>query len=139
MNIEEKYYERINFLINRLSQNSMPFIENKRAALMSKTRHRPVVEARQMIFKILRENTILTFSEIGFLFNKNHATVIFGIKSITNVIETNRDTAYKFRIIELDYKMNYGSEKIESIDIPSTIFDVAGKSNYEVGMMLVGH
>ena len=48
--------------------------------LESKSRLRPVVEARRMVFNVARDLLEMTFSETGKIFNQDHATAIHHIK-----------------------------------------------------------
>jgi chromosomal replication initiation ATPase DnaA len=45
------------------------------ADIMENSRRRPVVDARQLFYKIYREVGVYSFSDIGAFFGKNHATV----------------------------------------------------------------
>jgi hypothetical protein len=53
----------------------------------SKTRKRSIVEARQIYFKRAREITKKSLWEIGAYLNKDHSTVLHGIKTINSVPE----------------------------------------------------
>lgn len=53
----------------------------------SKTRQRNICEARQIYFKRAREMTCKTLYEIGALVNRDHATVMNGIKIVNDVKE----------------------------------------------------
>lgn len=50
--------------------------------LKSKSKKREIVIVRQAIFFLLRKNTTLTLKQIGKVFNRDHTTVIAGIKKI---------------------------------------------------------
>ena len=52
-----------------------------------KTRDRNIVEIRQIYFKCARELTSKSFEKIGMIVNKDHATVMYGIKTVNNVKE----------------------------------------------------
>ena len=88
--------------------------------LMSKARHRILVEPRQVLFYILHKKMNIPCEKVGKMFNKNHATVLHGANNIkqfmkyekhlreritgvlirndyfalTNNIETSKDTIY---------------------------------------------
>src|SRR5690606_24327224 len=66
--------------------------------LLNENRKRKFVEPRQMLMMFLKEKTSMSFPEIGGLFKRkfNHATVIHGVRTIKNDIETNHDTREKF-------------------------------------------
>jgi chromosomal replication initiator protein len=55
----------------------------------SKTRIREVVEARYIIFYILRNHYNYSFSAIANKFGKNHATVLLACKKIESLLEKN--------------------------------------------------
>lgn len=50
------------------------------------SRRRPVVDARNIFYKIYKDVECWTFSDIGALFSKNHATVIHGINAIESIM-----------------------------------------------------
>jgi chromosomal replication initiator protein len=54
--------------------------------LKSKSRHKQIVEPRQMAMYLLREDAHLSTPEIGRLLNRDHTTVLHGIKQIVNDI-----------------------------------------------------
>ena len=62
------------------------------ADIMENSRRRPVVDARQLFYKIYREVGVYSFSDIGAFFGKNHATVIHGIKAIDLFISQEKHT-----------------------------------------------
>ena len=47
-----------------------------------RTRSRPIVEARQLYFYLLRKTMRIPLYKIGARFNMNHATVVHGIKAV---------------------------------------------------------
>ena len=55
--------------------------------IMKKTRKREHVDARRIAYMIFRETQFYTFEKIGELFNRNHATVLFGIRSGQSLID----------------------------------------------------
>ncbi len=57
----------------------------------SRSRHRRVVECRQICMWIIKNKTNLSLYAIGQLFDRDHATVIFGIKNINNFVELNHE------------------------------------------------
>ena len=65
--------------------------------LNSKSRKRNIVQARQMVMHLAKKHTNHSLSEIGFILGKkNHATVLYAIKSIQNLIETDSIINYDF-------------------------------------------
>lgn len=59
--------------------------------VISKSRKREVVEARYICYKLLKEHTRFSLASIGQIFGGfDHATVLHGIITINNLIETNK-------------------------------------------------
>jgi hypothetical protein len=52
-------------------------------------RKRNYVEARALYYTILKNSTNLTLSQIGNIVNKNHATVLHGIKNLQDWMDQN--------------------------------------------------
>jgi len=55
-------------------------------------RKRELVMVRYFVFKMLKQYTDMSLEQIGFEIDKNHATVLFGIKSVNNLIEIDKMT-----------------------------------------------
>lgn len=55
--------------------------------LKAKTRKREIVEARQFYFKRAKLYTKSSLALIGSLVNKDHATVMHGIKTVNNIVQ----------------------------------------------------
>lgn len=50
---------------------------------------------RQVVWYLIRElldNEEYTYKKIGSLYNKNHATVLYGVKSIKNLLDVDKST-----------------------------------------------
>jgi len=77
--IEEK--KRVTELVIDIVQN---FFELN---IKEKTRKREYVLARSFCYKLIRENTKMTLSEIAKLFNKNHATVLHNLRQLDGYLE----------------------------------------------------
>jgi chromosomal replication initiator protein len=75
--------------------------------LKSKTRIREVAEARQIYFKRASQITKLSLAAIGKFVNRDHATVIHGIKAVNNIRELRQKYSEYFP--EQEVKRN-GSE-----------------------------
>jgi len=56
--------------------------------IAKRTRKREYVLARSMYYKLLRENTKMSFQEIADSFNKDHATAMHSIKQLDGYMET---------------------------------------------------
>tara|TARA_R110000782_G_scaffold32849_1_gene79847 strand:+ start:93 stop:578 length:486 start_codon:yes stop_codon:yes gene_type:complete len=60
-----------------------------RQALLGGTRKRNMVETRQIIWFLLRERVVnkkITLSELGKIFNRDHATALYGIGNIEKLL-----------------------------------------------------
>lgn len=71
--------------------------------MQSKGRQRELVRAKRMFCAILRENTILTFSEIGRHINQDHSTVIHHINKHKSSLVKNK----KGNFIDIEYAEKY--------------------------------
>lgn len=59
--------------------------------IFSNTRKREIVIARQVMMYFMKKFTRLPFREIGLMIsNKDHATVIYAIKTINNLIDSSK-------------------------------------------------
>lgn len=65
----------------------------------SKTRKREVVEARAMFYTILKNFTNLTLTGIARTVNKNHATVLHGLKNFKEWRKQNKYLEFAFKNI----------------------------------------
>jgi len=83
--------------------------------LKSSRRHRNLVEARQMFAHCLKENTNISLAEIGRYYNKDHATIIFSIKKVEELLTTDKLFRIKYcnllRAMGLTNKANKITEK----------------------------
>lgn len=55
------------------------------------TRERPFVMCRQICYLLMKKHTNVSLKEIGERFNQDHTTVIHGLRTINNLIETDPD------------------------------------------------
>lgn len=59
---------------------------------ITKNRKREFVTPRQIAYKILTDNTSMKLQKIADYFNQNHATILYGLKNINGLIDTDRET-----------------------------------------------
>lgn len=62
--------------------------------LMTKSRKREIVICRQVCMWLMRrnlDNNLYSFQRIGDYFGKDHATVMYAIKTIENLLETDKE------------------------------------------------
>lgn len=75
--------------------------ETSVADIISKTRKREATQARQMYHYFMRKYTKLSLSRIGSMTGKrDHATVLHSIKTIINLVETDKNIAFMFYSIQ---------------------------------------
>ena len=75
--------------------------------IFKKTRRREYVDARRILFYILRNNFLLTYFEIGRISKRDHATIIHAIKDFDYIISnegTLTDLDKKIELIWEDLK-----------------------------------
>jgi chromosomal replication initiation ATPase DnaA len=74
----------------------------KHSHLTKGGRHREVVDARRILFWSLRQLFGLSLSTIGRRYNKDHATILYGLKTFDNLVNTDisfrlkTETCFKF-------------------------------------------
>ena len=70
--------------------------------IISRKRDRRLVEARQMFCLLAREHTGESSVDIGRAINRDHATVLYSISSMNNLIKYTKRLAIAKNYIELD-------------------------------------
>lgn len=75
------------------------FYNVKKEDIYSEKRNKEIVFARQVCLYIIRELTDYSLSKIGLIFGKDHATVLYAIKKLTNIME--KDLSIKISIESL--------------------------------------
>jgi chromosomal replication initiation ATPase DnaA len=58
--------------------------------MKSKCRKRELNDVRQTAMWIIRKGTSMSFYDVGKIFNRHHATVLHAVKSVENMIQTDR-------------------------------------------------
>lgn len=72
--------------------------------LMSKDRRREYAEARFVAYKILRDSLGMTTVKTAQIFDRDHSSVVYGLKMASNLLSTNKDFRDKFQPIINQYK-----------------------------------
>ena len=72
--------------------------------LNEKTRRFPYVEARAVYFKLVRDNSHLSFSKIGMPFGKDHTTVLYLCNKIQDWMETDKNFLATYHLIQSAYE-----------------------------------
>ena len=84
-------YERVVCEFYFINQKQLPTV----------TRKREVIEARYLVWYLLRENhPNLSLQFLGKIYNRDHATVINGLNNIKIWLETDREFRKKFKEIK---------------------------------------
>jgi len=65
---------------------------------ISKTRKREYVDARRIAYKIFRVVKGYSYAKIGSMFNKDHATVLFGVNTTNSLMDV--DPKFKENYLE---------------------------------------
>lgn len=71
--------------------------------LQSKTRTKPICIGRQLVCTVLRETNYGSLKKIEKIFKQDHATIIYGMKAIKNIIFTKDPDYYQAVINVLNY------------------------------------
>ena len=58
--------------------------------ILSTNHQRSIVEARQVFCYLAKKNTEYSLTDIGRFINRNHATVIYSIRTVDNLLETDK-------------------------------------------------
>ena len=61
--------------------------------LLMRSRGKTVSKARLILYKFIRDNTNLTYADIGFMVNRRYSTVILGVKSANNLLYNDDEEA----------------------------------------------
>tara|TARA_B110000091_G_scaffold171866_1_gene184950 strand:- start:58 stop:678 length:621 start_codon:yes stop_codon:yes gene_type:complete len=85
---------------------------------MAKDRVRENVDARRIVYKVCREMLNLTYIRIAKYFDKNHASVLHGLKHFDALFETDRDFRNNYNaVVEVIGSVEFDSNIIDSQDI----------------------
>jgi len=84
------------------------------------TRKRQYVEARAIYFKLCREFTQLSLGQIGESVNRDHASVLHGVRSINNWVQVDKRMNNSMRILK-NKIINYQVEKDETVELNESI------------------
>ncbi len=84
------------------------------------TRKRQYVEARAIYFKLCREFTQLSLGQIGKSVNRDHASVLHGVRSINTWVQVDKRMNNSMRILR-NKIINYQIEKDETVELNESI------------------
>lgn len=74
----------------------------KKSEMLSRDRHRYLVDPRHLIHHFLRKHTKLSLHRIGFMTMRDHATVMHSMKTVKNWMESDPDFRDRVHIIQKD-------------------------------------
>ena len=84
------------------------------------TRKRQYVEARAIYFKLCREFTQLSLEQIGESVNRDHASVLHGVRSINTWVQVDKRMSNSMHILR-NKIINYQIEKDETVELNESI------------------
>ena len=84
------------------------------------TRKRQYVEARAIYFKLCRIFTQLSLEQIGKSVNRDHASVLHGVKSINTWVQVDKRMNNNMRILK-NKIINYQVEKDKTVELNESI------------------
>ena len=84
------------------------------------TRKRQYVEARAIYFKLCREFTQLSLEQIGKSVNRDHASVLHGVRSINTWVQVDKRMKNSMHILR-NKIINYQIEKDETVELNESI------------------
>lgn len=93
--VKENTMEEMVIINNKLIDKVCSLYDVTLMDLKGNSHKGEIVEARQVLFYIFRNKFKYAFTKIGDIFNKNHATVLHGVKKINGYIEYDKDLKYR--------------------------------------------
>ena len=84
--------------------------------LETKSRDLNSTIGRWLYFKIARINTDYSLNEIGSLVNRDHSTVVYGLKNVDYELETSKKLQHKYNKLDIICKAHLNYKKISDID-----------------------
>lgn len=85
-------------------------------------------QARQICYYLIRNNTKKSLKEIGQnLGNKDHATVLYGVRTINNLCDIDKKLKYLVDTIEFEFKSKMNYSFIDETTKYNKLFDVIEK------------
>lgn len=84
--------------------------------LETKSRDLDSTIARWLYFKIAKLNTGYSLNEIGRLVNRNHSTVVYGLKNVDYELNTSKALQHKYNMLDTVCKAHLNYKKVSDID-----------------------
>jgi hypothetical protein len=92
-------------------------VENETSLkLETKSRDLDSTIARWLYFKIAKLNTGYSLNEIGRLVNRNHSTVVYGLKNVDYELNTSKALQHKYNMLDTVCKAHLNYKKVSDID-----------------------
>ena len=81
MELKEAVHQTGKKNMDRITDAVCAYLDIPKARILSKSRERHLVDARRMIYNMIRSTYGYSLNSIGIHFKKNHATIIHGIRT----------------------------------------------------------
>ena len=72
--------------------------------------------ARWLYFKIAKINTCYSLNEIGSLVNRDHSTVVYGLKNVDYELKTSKALRHRYNMLDTVCKAHLNYKKVSDID-----------------------
>lgn len=79
--------------------------------IYGRDRRYPVAVARQLVYWYLFRVCGMSYSDIGRALGKTHATAMYGVRQIDNILELNR--SYDRKVIEAAWTLSHSGRRVE--------------------------
>lgn len=91
---------------NKIIQSTCEVLLLEPEALKMKTSKRKIVEARQIIYYFLKTKEIGGIEWIGSTYGQNHSTVLYGVQTTSNLMQTDLEFREKVQKIKNKIEIN---------------------------------
>lgn len=72
--------------------------------------------ARWLYFKIAKTNTGYSLNEIGSLVDRDHSTVVYGLKNVDYELKTSKALRHRYNMLDTVCKAHLNYKKVSDID-----------------------
>lgn len=109
--IADKFMKEQNGIFSdRIADEIIAMQPYSREELCDRSRHGTVSESRFLAMYLIRHNTSLTLERIGKLFNRDHASVLYGISKVEDFMSY--DKSFRKRVASAQEELNYRKNKL---------------------------
>ena len=95
--------------------------------LETKSRDLDSTMARWLYFKIAKLNTRHSLNQIGSLVNRDHSTVVYGLKNVDHELKTSKELQHRYNTLNTACKAYLNYKKVSDIDEAIELLNVAIK------------